>query len=554
MVIEVLGVRSLIWSGYRLVLGMRLIPLKGSAPAFLGRLRAHGDPLGQRNQSRLATATSRSGESVQRAVGVKPSSLGSAYSRRSGPIEFPLLWDVFGPSSRGTHLGTLAYDVFFHDLTKADLRVLEWELLRAAEEDRPFDAALACASGAAPRLGVLADAELEAGWLRSGGYVVWLTFGDESFATARVPKQVQRVRSDEPDRPLALWLSTSQLGRSMLERAALAEVGYQIGLIKTCALVSDRIVLSSPHTEQHDERAWASFFFDGSFDWNGKPKDRERLSKDLADDPILGLCPSDLVPEIVRLQTDMKILRHERIFDLATDEPVWEVRTTRPATLQLTWDQEAALVAQRWGQLRAIAEAPEPVVFDARSATALKAAMQFTRSRPSTDASGIAPVAGRVLSAAALYAARAVPNLHALPAEAVLALRDELGDSLSAFRSRIDELVVESTSIDERDEVGLWLREISPTLDREFGDLKRAAASSRISAVSRERAPVGLGAGAALGFQLGLAGRVVAGSSAFAAGALGQFVVNAAEVVRRRGSLGRHPLYWRLVMSRTPMD
>jgi hypothetical protein len=160
--------------------------------------------------------------------------------------------------------------------------------------------------------------------------------------------------------------------------------------------------------------------------------------------------------------------------------------------------------------------------------------------------------AGRALSIAPLYVLRAVPHLAELDVGLLIDWREELADSLSAYRSAVVEISTAASGVDRAD-TDAFLASVGPHLDRLYAEVSRHAEASRLWSVTRERSASFVGPAVPAGIVLAAAPhQPVAALSALAAGTLTQALVTVVEALRRIKNTSAHPLYWRYALNAAP--
>jgi len=314
--------------------------------------------------------------------------------------------------------------------------------------------------------------------------------------------------------------------------------------MKTAALIADCVRLHSPPSDEYDERSWMVFATNHGLGWHVGPRDRELTGRALADASRL-LRPADMA-QLVALRTDVQLLRGAGLIELDTSEPAFMIRDRPPKTLippSPTQADLAAADAKRARRAIQLAKANVlPTVLDSVSTSALGEVLRDSRRAPA--AVHTSNLEQQVVGLAAIYALAVLPGIADYPSDLVLAWRDELADSLNAFRSRIRELLVESSFLEGDREPAAYLMMIGPQLDRDYHELKREARKASLWQTTKERAPASAGIGAGIGLELAIAGHPLLAASALLQGTISQGIVNLAESVRRRADLRKHPLYW----------
>ena len=157
-------------------------------------------------------------------------------------------------------------------------------------------------------------------------------------------------------------------------------------------------------------------------------------------------------------------------------------------------------------------------------------------------------LAQQALGVAPLYVLRAVPNIGDFSVERILMLRDELSDSLGAYRAAVARYLHDSTTVEDEN-AAAFLQEISTELDRAYEDLLQHSESATLTMVAAERLPVAVGAFSALAYTFGASAQApVASLHGLAAGSLAYALSSVAESLRRMRRRKSHPLFWRYTL------
>ena len=158
-------------------------------------------------------------------------------------------------------------------------------------------------------------------------------------------------------------------------------------------------------------------------------------------------------------------------------------------------------------------------------------------------------VAARALSFAPLYVLRSVPFLADLKAEAILAWKEELADSLGEYRQECASAALGAEDITLA-ETSQYLREVGQHLDGLYvGCLRSMRASPTWKVSCSDQASGFISPLAAGGLSLQLTGDSAIAAATLGAGSLANALVIIAEGMRTVRTRRSHPLYWRYRLS-----
>lgn len=163
-------------------------------------------------------------------------------------------------------------------------------------------------------------------------------------------------------------------------------------------------------------------------------------------------------------------------------------------------------------------------------------------------------VAQRVLSLASVYTTTAVPFLGEIPPEAAMDLREELDESLVAFRIRLREVAGAASGIADGESFCRYLSEAAVQLETAYRAYVRDVERNTVRRVIASRWPTIVGGAAGTGTTVGLTAAlglvnptVVAVAATFA---VSQLVTSIGEKVAASRQLRSAPLYWVLQLER----
>lgn len=150
------------------------------------------------------------------------------------------------------------------------------------------------------------------------------------------------------------------------------------------------------------------------------------------------------------------------------------------------------------------------------------------------------------LAAAPAYVLRVLPGVTQYPAELVLEWRDELADSLSSFRSRIQDFGSNAELSSDADQASRQLEVIGAHLDHDLAELRREARATRLWRATLDQLPTIAGRGATVGIAFGTGFRDPSvGLVSLLSASIAQGVTMAFDVARRRRAIRSHPMQWR---------